>query len=216
MCDLSVKLRQFYRYLPKKIQDKLDDIGIILKRQFHRFSSIIILILDKIGISPRQYIDLNGVFCRLFPLCLVIIISSSIILILPLFCYLYWLKSAHSIDKFVKSFNPTTGKAYKAEHIKASLWPTFIDHYVLENNISRRFELSTYGRVLPVEEQQQQNLSLTPLSYQNDQIPSPISFDSVDLELDSVILINEKYSGSEQSFQKWIIRRQVDQQPEIV
>ncbi|CAF1435337.1 unnamed protein product [Adineta steineri] len=44
----------------------------------------------------------------------------------------------------------------------------------------------------------------------------PISFDSVDLELDSVILINEKYSGSEQSFKKWIIRRQVDQQPEIV
>ncbi|CAF1475272.1 unnamed protein product [Adineta steineri] len=47
-------------------------------------------------------------------------------------------------------------------------------------------------------------------------IIGPISFGSVDLELDSVILINEKYSGSEQSFQKWIIRRQVDQQPEIV
>ncbi|CAF1117862.1 unnamed protein product [Adineta steineri] len=87
---------------------------------------------------------------------------------------------------------------------------------IIENNISRRFELSTYGRVLPVEEQQQ-NLPLTsstPLSYQNDQlldrIPSnlatkkmiviiiirPISFDSIDLELDLVILANEKYSGS--------------------
>ncbi|CAF0923141.1 unnamed protein product [Adineta steineri] len=124
---------------------------------------------------------------------------------------------------------------------------------MLENNISLRFELSTYGRLLHVEEQhlnrmeqQQQNLPLTssslgsssstaPSSYPNDQpldrVPSdlatkkmtvqktargPISFDSVDLELDSVILVNEKYSGSEQSFQKWVIRRQVDQQPEIV
>lgn len=44
----------------------------------------------------------------------------------------------------------------------------------------------------------------------------PISFESVDLELDLVILVNEKFSGSEQSFQKWILRRQVDQEPEIV
>ncbi|CAF1278552.1 unnamed protein product [Adineta steineri] len=44
----------------------------------------------------------------------------------------------------------------------------------------------------------------------------PTSFDSVDLELDSVISINEKYSGSEQSFQKWLISHQVDQQPAIV
>jgi hypothetical protein len=29
-------------------------------------------------------------------------------------------------------------------------------------------------------------------------------------------LINEKYSGSDQSFRNWTIRRQIDQQPEIV
>ena len=38
----------------------------------------------------------------------------------------------------------------------------------------------------------------------------------MDLETDSVILVNEKYSGNEQSFRNWTIRRQVDQQPEIV
>ncbi|UJR21411.1 hypothetical protein I4U23_024500 [Adineta vaga] len=124
---------------------------------------------------------------------------------------------------------------------------------LLENNVSLRFELSTYGRLLHVEEQhlnrmeqQAQNLPLTSSSsssapsasigtYQSqptvERIPSdlttkkmtvqktargPISFDSVDLELDCVILVNEKYSGNEQSFQKWIIRRQIDQEPEIV
>ncbi len=43
-----------------------------------------------------------------------------------------------------------------------------------------------------------------------------ISFDSVDLEIDAVILVNEKYSGNDQSFRNWTIRRQIDQQPEIV
>jgi hypothetical protein len=38
----------------------------------------------------------------------------------------------------------------------------------------------------------------------------------VDLETDSVILVNEKYSGSDQSFRNWTIRRQIDQKPEIV
>ncbi|CAF3332875.1 unnamed protein product [Rotaria socialis] len=43
----------------------------------------------------------------------------------------------------------------------------------------------------------------------------PISLDLVDLENDSVVLVNERYSGSEQSLQNWSIHRQVDQQPEI-
>ena len=44
----------------------------------------------------------------------------------------------------------------------------------------------------------------------------PISFDSVDLETDSIILVNEKFSGNNQPFRNWIIRRQIDQQPEII
>jgi hypothetical protein len=44
----------------------------------------------------------------------------------------------------------------------------------------------------------------------------PISFDSVDLETDSIILVNEKYSGNSQPLTNWTIRRQNDQQPEIV
>ncbi len=31
-----------------------------------------------------------------------------------------------------------------------------------------------------------------------------------------MILVNEKYSGNDQSFQNWTIRRQIDQQPDIV
>ncbi|CAF1534139.1 unnamed protein product [Rotaria magnacalcarata] len=44
----------------------------------------------------------------------------------------------------------------------------------------------------------------------------PISLDLVDLENDSVVLVNERYSGNEQSLQNWSIHRQIDQQPEIV
>jgi hypothetical protein len=46
-------------------------------------------------------------------------------------------------------------------------------------------------------------------------IIGPISFDSVDLETDAVILVNEKYSGDQQSFRNWSIHRQIDQQPEL-
>lgn len=38
----------------------------------------------------------------------------------------------------------------------------------------------------------------------------------MDLETDSVILVNEKYSGNDQSFRNWTIHRQIDQQPEMV
>jgi hypothetical protein len=38
----------------------------------------------------------------------------------------------------------------------------------------------------------------------------------VDLETDCVIIVNEKYSGNDQSFQNWTIHRQIDQQPEII
>ena len=38
----------------------------------------------------------------------------------------------------------------------------------------------------------------------------------MDLETDSINLVNEKYSGSNQSFQNWTLRRQVDQQSELV
>ncbi|CAF1228394.1 unnamed protein product [Adineta steineri] len=123
-------LKQLFHQFSSIIKPILDKFGSFLKQQFHRFLSIIKPILDSIGISLRQYIDLNSVFCRLVPLWLVIIISFSTIVILPLHCYIRWLKLAHSIDKFVNSFNSTTGKAYKAEHIEASRWPTFIDHSI--------------------------------------------------------------------------------------
>ncbi|CAF0978891.1 unnamed protein product [Rotaria sp. Silwood1] len=120
---------------------------------------------------------------------------------------------------------------------------------ILQNNVSLRFELSTYRGLLAAEEQhlnrieqepQTHNLSLSSgllstipsSSFQNPDgnrknletkkmavqktARGPISFDSVDLETDSVVLVNEKYSGNDQSFQNWTIRRKIDQQPEIV
>lgn len=38
----------------------------------------------------------------------------------------------------------------------------------------------------------------------------------MDLESDAIIIVNEKYSGSNQSFQNWTLRRQIDQQSEFV
>ncbi|CAF2412358.1 unnamed protein product [Rotaria sp. Silwood2] len=116
---------------------------------------------------------------------------------------------------------------------------------ILQNNISLRFELSTYRGLLDAEEQHLNRISqepqtnslssglssLSPISKISDEnrnnletkkmtvqktARGPISFDSVDLENDSVILVNERYSGSEQSFRNWSIRRQIDQQPEII
>ncbi|CAF1073131.1 unnamed protein product [Rotaria sordida] len=141
---------------------------------------------------------------------------------------------------------------------------------ILENNVSLRFELSTYRGLLQAEEQHLNRMEQEPQTHslsspglssglqlglpsglssglplglpsglssskQNQEIPNrdrsnsgtkkmtvqktargPISFESVDLETDSVILVNEKYSGNEQSFLNWSIRRQIDQKPEIV
>jgi len=133
---------------------------------------------------------------------------------------------------------------------------------LLENNVSLRFELSTYRRLLDVEEQhlkrveqgqQQTEASLSSARQSNQllnelttkkmtvqktargikrkhflflsnlklfffsvKILGPISFDSVDLETDSVSLVNERYSSNDQPLKNWTIRRQIDQQPEIV
>ena len=38
----------------------------------------------------------------------------------------------------------------------------------------------------------------------------------MDLESDAIIIVNEKYSGNDQSFQNWTLRRQIDQQSEFV
>src|ERR1700722_8379228 len=43
-----------------------------------------------------------------------------------------------------------------------------------------------------------------------------ISFDTVDLENDFVLLVNERTSGREVSLKNWTIRRKNDQQPEII
>jgi len=131
---------------------------------------------------------------------------------------------------------------------------------ILENNVSLRFEMSTYRRLLDVEEKHLNRVeeqrasgasqftnpsSLSSLSTSSGigslvttspqlarsgamsdvgtkkmtvqkTARGPISFDSADLETDSLILVNEKYSGNNQSLADWTIHRQVDQQPEIV
>jgi len=111
---------------------------------------------------------------------------------------------------------------------------------LVQNNVSLRFEMSTYRRLLDVEEQHMNrteqggqlqstvtsayqtpsNRALEELSTKKMTVQKTargsLSFDSVDLESDSVILVNEKYSGNDQSFQNWTIRRQIDEQPEIV
>jgi hypothetical protein len=55
-------------------------------------------------------------------------ISFIITVVFPFLHYFYWLKSAHSIDGFVKSFNPKTGEAYNGRSMNLNLWPTFIDY----------------------------------------------------------------------------------------
>lgn len=115
---------------------------------------------------------------------------------------------------------------------------------LLENNVSLRFELSTYRRLLDVEEQhikrveqgqqqveasllsssssssRQSNQALNDLTTKKMTVQKtargPVSFDSVDLETDSISLVNERFSGNDQSLKNWTIRRQIDEKPEIV
>lgn len=106
---------------------------------------------------------------------------------------------------------------------------------ILENNVSLQFEISTYRHLLEVEEnhlirtEKREILPNFPLSNNNENekqnatkkmtvsktARGPISIDSVDLETDSIVLINEKFSGNEQNLQNWSLRRENDKNEEI-
>jgi len=101
----------------------------------------------------------------------------------------------------------------------------------LENNVSLRFELLTYRNLLNSEEKRlNRTEQLKTSSDSNDDdkkqlvqkmvvkktTAGSIVFDSIDLINDSVSITYEKRTGDHQSLEKWTVRRQNDQQPEIV
>ena len=92
-----------------------------------RPSLVIKWMLNWIVAFFRPHTDFKGVFYRFMSLC-ILATSFSIVVIGPFLHYLCWLKSVHSIDNFVESFNPNTGKPYKGQSIESDVWPTFIDH----------------------------------------------------------------------------------------
>ena len=75
-----------------------------------------------------ENINFNRVICQFTILYVYLILSFLFNIGIPIFCYLCWLKSAHSINKFVDSFNPENGKPYQGDMIEPVVWPTLLEY----------------------------------------------------------------------------------------
>jgi hypothetical protein len=111
-----------------------------LTQRLNRFPRGLKRILDWIKAFFGLFIDFNSVLCRFAALSMLVSFSFFITIVAPFICYFLWLISVHSIDTFVKSFDPVTGNAYKSERIEPTGWPKLFDH--LTEKSSRRFLLA--------------------------------------------------------------------------
>jgi hypothetical protein len=86
----------------------------------------------------RENINFNRVIWRFALLTIYLVLSFLVNIGFPFLCYWCWLKSAHSINKFVESFDSENGKPYQGESIESTLWPTFFD-YVTKTSSEKFF-----------------------------------------------------------------------------
>ncbi|UJR17875.1 hypothetical protein I4U23_004774 [Adineta vaga] len=93
--------------------------------------------VGKIIIFLEEKMNLNRVIYRFTLLYLYLLLSIFISIGIPILCYLKWLVSAHSITKFIDSFNPENGIPYRGEMIEPMEWPTLVDY--LTKIASRQF-----------------------------------------------------------------------------
>jgi hypothetical protein len=105
----------------------------------HRLSIRFLHVFDYIVPSINLCINYNSALRRFATLGVPLTISFLIIVGIPAFCYLWWLKSVHAINTFVKSFDPISGSAYNQQSIEGILWPTFVEY--LTESLSSQFLL---------------------------------------------------------------------------
>ncbi|CAF1018110.1 unnamed protein product [Adineta steineri] len=96
-------------------------------------------LIGRIIIFIEQNINFTRVIWRFILLYIYLILSFFISIGIPIICYMWWLLSAHSINKFVDSFNPENGIPYQGEMIEPILWPSLFDY--ITKTASKQFLL---------------------------------------------------------------------------
>ncbi|CAF2761320.1 unnamed protein product [Rotaria sp. Silwood2] len=89
---------------------------------------------------------------------------------------------------------------------------------ILENNVSLRFEINTYRRLLEVEEiriQATPEVSTKKMTVQKS-ARGPVTIDQVDPQGNFIVIENAGSTGKDQELKGWTLRRRVDNNSEIV
>jgi DNA repair exonuclease SbcCD ATPase subunit len=98
---------------------------------------------------------------------------------------------------------------------------------ILENNVSLRFEINTYRRLLEVEEGRLQKVEVVRVDNTISDVSTkkltvqktargPIGIDQVDPQGNFIVIENAGTAGKDQDLKGWTIRRKVDSKDEIV
>ncbi|CAF1516408.1 unnamed protein product [Adineta ricciae] len=96
-------------------------------------------LINRFIIFIETRIKFNGVVGRCTLLLMYIGLAFLVCVGIPIYCYSQWLLSAHSINKFVDSFNPESGMVYYEEVAERILWPTLSEY--ITKIASRQFLL---------------------------------------------------------------------------